>query len=152
MNASQKPIDKGLLPAAWKKVTEIGSARIAVARRYFSRKKPSSGGSYGGSSNSCGCNCGDTDEASEGHHEDNEEHHAVSNRDERVIEAPSRDVHRDANGVIVEERDRERRHLNDNAADRNRDSDKKHDKDMKKDEHKDKDKDKDNDKKEEAKK
>jgi hypothetical protein len=126
----------------------MSSSAIAFHGGLFHRYHGSSGGSYGGSSTSCGCDCGSSGEASEGNHEDNSEHRAVSDRDERG----SRDVHRDANGVTVEERDRERHH----DADRNRDGDKKHDEDMKRAERKDKDKDKgkekDNEKNEEAKK
>ena len=121
----------------------------------FHRHHGSSGsyGSHGGSSNSCGCDCGNSDEASEGNHEDNDEHHeGVSERHGRDMDAPSREVRRDANGVIIEGYDRDGRHHDDRNADHNRDGDKRHDKDMKKDEHKDKDKDKDNDKKDEAKK
>jgi translation initiation factor 3 subunit A len=119
----------------------------------FHHHHGSSGGSHGDSS-SCDCNCGNSGEASEGNHEDNDEHHAVSDRDDRAMEAPSRDVHRDSNGVIVEERNRDGRRHDDRNADHKRDGDKKHDKDVKKDEHKDKDKekDKDNDKKDAAKK
>jgi hypothetical protein len=66
------------------------------------------------------------------------------------MEAPSRDVHRDVNGVIIEGQDRDGRHHDDRNADHKRNGDKNHDNDAKKEEHKDKDK--DNDKKDEAKK
>ena len=142
----------------------MSSSANAFHGGVFHRHYGSSGGSYGGNSNSCGCDCGSSTEATQGNQDDNGEHHAVSDRDERG----SRDVHRDGNGVTIEERDHERHH----DADQDRDGDKKHDKDMKRDEHKvkdvkkdehkdkdmkkdehnDKDKEKDNDKKEEAKK
>jgi hypothetical protein len=117
----------------------------------FHHHNGSSGGSHGDSS-SCGCNCGNSDEASEGNHEDSDHHDGVSERHEREMEAPSRDVHRDANGVIIEGHDRDGRHHDDRNVDHKRNGDQHHDKDVKKDEHKDKDKDKDNDKKDEAKK
>ena len=122
----------------------MSSSANAFHGGLFHRHYGSSGGSYGGNSNSSCCDCGSSTEATQGSHDDNGEHHAVSDQDERG----SRDVHREGNRVNVEERDHERQH----DADSDRDGHKKDDKDMKRDEHKDKDKEKDNDKKEEAKK
>jgi hypothetical protein len=102
---------------------------ISPANAFHGR---SDGGSFGGLFHH---HHGSSGASSEGNHEDDDEHgehHGVSDRGERVMEAPSRDVRRDANGVIIDDRDRERRRRNDNDADRNRDGDKKHDKDMRK--------------------
>jgi hypothetical protein len=125
----------------------MSPSATACHRGLFHRHYGSSGGSYGGSSTNCWCDCTSSGEASERNNESNGDHHAVSDRDDRG----SRDVHGDGNGV-TEERDREGHH----DADRNHDRDKKHDEDMKRDEPKDKDgdqgKEKDNDKKEESKK
>ena len=78
----------------------------------------------------------------------------MSDRDERGMEAPSREARRDANGVIITERNRNGRHYesvnhdskkdnhDDKNADHKRDEDKKKDKEVKKDDSKDKDNDK----------
>src|SRR6476620_4220481 len=96
-------------------IAAIGlSLAIAPAANAFGGSSGSHGGSFGGlfhhhhgssgsygsnggsyNSSDCDCNCGSSGEASEGNHEDNDEHHGVSNGDDRVMEAP-REGYRDS--------------------------------------------------------
>jgi hypothetical protein len=126
----------------------------------FHHHNGSSGGGYGSNSdNGCDCGCGGSEEAKDADHRDNHEPNRVSERDDRVMEAPSRDV-RESRDVNVYERNRNGRRYesrvihesskDDKNAEHKDDSDRKKTDKMKKGENKDRDKDKDKEKKEKS--
>src|SRR5207249_4943017 len=116
----------------------------------FHHHNGSSGGGYGSYSDSnCDCGCGGSEDKHDVDHRDNREPNRVSDRDDRAMEAPSRDVNvyeRNRYGRRNESRVIRESSKDDRNAEHRRDSDRKKGDKMKKDENKDRDKDKDKDK------